>query len=424
MKPLRISTDMARSLAVGAQLLDNEAQISPGKNGILQIINQLGYIQIDTISIIQRSHHHTLWTRYNNYREEMLDDLQTKDRTVFEYWGHAMSYLPMCDYRYVRPKMNKFRNPSSPWVKSQSEKCSHLLRPVLNRIRDEGPLGAKDFAPPPGRKGGTWWDWKPAKVALELLFWQGELMISKRENFQKIYDLTERVLPDHIDTSLPSKEESGIFLVKRSLQALGIASEKNIRRFLQAESARDSDIQIASSEEVSQSLKELIAAGEVIPVILEDNKSLPYYMLSEATDKINQYRSANGKVSLLSPFDNLIIQRDRVKRIFGFNYALECYLPPAKRTFGYFVLPILCGHNFAGKIDPKADRKNRKMIINNLLLEQRTEDSDDFLHSLAAELVKMARFNQCERVTILKMSPVKLKPVLQRFIKLALSNLK
>ncbi|MEJ2051105.1 MAG: crosslink repair DNA glycosylase YcaQ family protein [Calditrichota bacterium] len=424
MKPLSISTDLAKSLAVSAQLLDNETQISHGKDGILQIINQLGYIQIDTISIIRRSHHHTLWTRYNNYQEEMLDELQAKDRTIFEYWGHAMSYLPMSDYRYALHKMHKFRNSSSPWAKYQSAKCSHLLKPVLNRIRDEGPLGAKDFAPPPGRKGGTWWDWKPAKVALELLFWQGDLMISKRENFQKIYDLTERILPDHIDISLPSKEESGLFLVKRSLQALGIASEKDIRRFLQTESARDSDIQIASNKEISQTLKELTAAGEAIPVIVEDNKSLSYYMLPEATDKINRNKLADGKIFLLSPFDNLIIQRDRVKRIFGFDYALECYQPPAKRTFGYYVLPILWGHNFVGKLDPRADRNNRRMIINNLSLEKRAEDSDNFLNSLATELVKMARFNQCEQITVRKMSPAKLKPVLYRFIKQALLNFK
>ena len=424
MKPLGISTDLARSLAVNAQLLDNETQISRGKNGILQIINQLGYVQIDTISIIRRSHHHTLWTRYNNYQEEMLDELQAKDRTIFEYWGHAMSYLPMSDYRYALPKMQKFRNPSSSWVKYQYRKCSNLFAPVWDRIRAEGPLGAKDFAPPPGRKGGTWWDWKPAKVALELLFWQGDLMISKRENFQKIYDLTERVLPDHIETSLPSKEESGIFLVKRSLQALGVAPEKDIRRFLQAESARDSDIQIASSGEISRSLKELIAAGEVTPAILENNKSLPYYMLSVATDKINRPKLADGKVYLLSPFDNLIIQRDRMKRIFNFDYALECYLPPAKRTFGYFVLPILWGHNFVGKLDPKADRKNHKFIINNLLLGKEIENSDNFLHSLSAELVKMAQFNQCEQITVRKMSPAKLKPVLHRFIKQALLNFK
>jgi uncharacterized protein YcaQ len=417
MKPISIPKNMARSLAVKTQLLDNDAKIDSGKNGILQIVDQLGYIQIDTISIIQRSHHHTLWTRHAQYQVELLDELQVKDRAIFEYWGHAMSYLPMSDYRFALPKMKKFRNPSSPWVKHQSEKCSHLLEPVLNRIRDEGPLGAKDFAPPPGRKGGTWWDWKPAKVALELLFWRGELMISKREKFQKVYDLTERVIPNHIDTSLPAEEELGGFLVNRALQALGIASEKDVRRFLQAESARDSDMQIAGKETISRSLNQLIVNGEVIPINLENDKSSLYYVHSNTLDKINSQKSPNRNVFLLSPFDNLIIQRDRLKRIFDFDYALECYLPPAKRSFGYFTLPILWGHDFVGKIDPKADRKNKTLVINNLLVEQRVAGLEDFLSSLARSIAEFTRFNQCESVKIVKLSPAKLKPVLNRMIK-------
>jgi hypothetical protein len=288
---------------------------------------------------------------------------------------------------------------------------------VLNRIRDEGPLGAKDFAPPPGRKGGAWWDWKPAKVALELLFWQGKLMISKRVNFQKIYDLTERVISDHIDTRLPTAEELGLFLVNRALQALGIASERDIWRFLQAESARDSDMQLAGKETISRSLSQLIVNREVIPINLENDKSSLYYMHSNTLDKINSQKSPNTNVYLLSPFDNLIIQRDRLKRIFDFDYALECYLPAAKRTFGYFTLPILWGNNFVGKIDPKADRKNKTLVINNLIIEQSAADSDDFLSSLAKSIAEFTRFNQCGRVRISKLSPAKLKPVLNRMIK-------
>jgi len=328
-----------------------------------------------------------------------------------------MAYLPMADYRFALPKMNKFRNPSSPWVKYQSEKCGHLLKPVLNRIHKEGPLGARDFALPPGHKGGTWWDWKPAKVALELLFWQGKLMISKREKFQKVYDLTERVIPNHIETTPPTEEELGVFLANRALRAMGIASEKDIRRFLQAESARDSDMQIASRELISRSLNQLIVNGEVIPINLENDKSSLYYVHSNTLDKINSQKSPNRNVFLLSPFDNLIIQRDRLKRIFDFEYALECYLPPTKRTFGYFTLPILWGNNFVGKIDPKADRKNKTLLINNLLLEQSVEESDDFLSSLGKSIAEFTRFNQCESVKIVKLSPAKLKPVLNRMIK-------
>ena len=143
------------------------------------------------------------------------------------------------------------------------------MQPVLERIRKDGPLGAKDFEAPPGKRGGTWWDWKPAKLALEMLFWKGDLMITERRNFQKIYDLTERVLPNDIDTSIPSNDELGHFIVRRALSAYGVAREREIRSFMQPEAARDSDIQAASKDIISNSLNNLIETCEVIQIQIE-----------------------------------------------------------------------------------------------------------------------------------------------------------
>lgn len=231
-KKIRISSKQARRIVLNAQLLGSGIKLSKGKEGIAQTIEKLGYIQIDTIAVIERAHHHTLWCRRADYDPIMLHELQTKDRRVFEYWGHAMSYLPISDYRYFLPKMRNFENPKSKWAEISLAKCGHLMQPVLERIRKEGPLSSKDFKPPPGTKRGNWWDWKPAKIALEMLFWKGDLMVTERRNFQKVYDLTERVLPGNVDTSIPDKDETGQFLVRRSLSANGILQEKEIFNFL------------------------------------------------------------------------------------------------------------------------------------------------------------------------------------------------
>ena len=153
-------------MAVRGQLLDGQSKLSKGKRGVAQTIAQLGYIQIDTIAVIQRTHHHTLWARLPDYHPDMLHTLQTKNRSVFEYWGHALAYLPMQDYRYFLPRIENFQNSRSRWIKERREKAAPAMQPVLKRIREEGPLGAKDFEAPPNKKSGNWWDWKPAMVSI------------------------------------------------------------------------------------------------------------------------------------------------------------------------------------------------------------------------------------------------------------------
>jgi uncharacterized protein YcaQ len=360
---------IARRLVLNSQLLGGSFQIEKTKEGIIQVINRLGYVQIDTIAAVKRSHHHTLWTRLSNYHEDLLNELQSKDRRIFEYWGHAMSYLPMSDYRYSLPRMRNFRNPTHKWIQQQSEKCAHLIEPTLKRIREDGPLSAKDFAASSEKKGGTWWDWKPAKFALELLYWRGDLMISERRNFQKIYDLTERVLPENIDTNMPHENELGQFFVRRALGALGIASEKEIQKFMQPDTARDSDFQAVGREILKKALNSLIDSREITPINISEFKDKIYYALTDAVVNIDQINRTKKQIHFLSPFDNLIIQRERTKQFFDFDYALECYLPETKRRYGYFVFPMLWGENFVGRFDPKADRQKKSMIIHNLYFE-------------------------------------------------------
>ena len=416
MKKTKISLKQARRIALKAQLLDGGVKLTKGKEGVAQTIEKLGYVQIDTIAVIERAHHHTLWSRRADYTPEMLHELQTKDRRVFEYWGHAMSYLPMSDYRYFLPKMRNFENPRSKWAEISLAKCGHLMQPVLERIRKEGPLCSRDFKPPPGKKRGNWWDWKPAKIALEMLFWRGDLMVTERRNFQKVYDLTARVLPGHVDTSIPGDDETGQFLVQRALSANGILQEKEILSFLQPNAGRDSDLRVANSDIILNSLHGLIDAGQVTPLKIAGENDADYYALSKIFEKSTKSVKRQPRVFILSPFDNLIIQRKRIKNLFGFNYSLECYVPASKRKFGYFTLSILWGENFVGRLDSKADRKKKAFIVRKLAFESTLKDLNVFLPAFAKKLTDFARFNRCDRIQLVKVTPSKIKADLKRLL--------
>jgi uncharacterized protein YcaQ len=415
-KKTQISLMQARRIILNAQLLGSGAKLAKGKEGIARTIEKLGYVQIDTIAVIERAHHHTLWSRRADYDPKMLHELQAKDRRVFEYWGHAMSYLPMSDYRYFLPKMRNFENPKSKWAKVSLTKCGHLTQPVLERIRKEGPLSSKDFKPPPGTKRGNWWDWKPTKIALEMLFWKGDLMITERRNFQKVYDLTERVLPEHVDTSVPNNNEIGQFLVRRALSANGFLQEKEIFNFLQPGAGRDSDIQAANGDTILKSLHDLIGVGQVIPLKIAGGYDVNYYALSEIIDKSAKFGKRQPRVFILSPFDNLMIQRRRIKNLFGFDYSLECYVPASKRKFGYFTLSILWGETFVGRLDAKADSEKKTFIVRKLTFESNPKYLDDFLPIFAKKLADLARFNRCDKIQLLKVTPSKIKVNLKRIV--------
>ena len=406
---IEISKERACRLALACQLLDGEASTLPtGKEGVARTIEALGYVQIDTIAVVARAHHHTLWTRRPDYRPDMLHSLQVDDRRIFEYWGHAASYLPMADYRYYLPRMRRHGVPDDGWVSRRPEVLD-LLDPVLERVRAEGPLAARDFDPPPGTKRSGWWDWKPAKSALELLFWRGELMISERRGFEKVYDLTERVLPAWVDTRLPDDDEVARFVIGRALSAQAVAAEREIVDYIHA----------APKKSVSLALGEMVSSGEVVQVEVE-GLALPYYALPATLEAIDRLGPPPPRAALLSPFDNLIIHRQRTSDLFGFDYSLECYTPAARRRYGYFVLPILWRDQLVGRLDPKADRQARELIVRNLVIEPTFDQIDAFLPDLAAALAAFARFNECERVTFELASPAWLPAAIAPVVRHAL----
>ena len=384
----------ARRLAIHSQGLDGRWRLARGKEGVARTIERLGYVQIDTIAVVQRAHHHTLWSRRPDYTPEMLHELQAVDRRVFEYWTHAASYVPMSDFRYYRPRMRGHASGGRTrhWLEANAKLVEH----VLKRIATEGRLGSADFADPRGKRG-TWWDWKPAKQALEMLFSAGKLMVAERRNFHRLYDLTERVLPPGIDTTEPSPDEMSRFRVRRALAGHGMAK-----------------LGEREGKGAAEALEELISAGEVVAVKVAGADEEPQYALREALEEAARASRTKKRLHLLSPFDNLIISRHRLRELFDFDYSLECYRPAPKRRYGYFCLPILWGDEFVGRLDPKADRKQKTLLIRKVILEPDSCGRTDFLPALAAKLWALAAFNECERVVIERTTPAKLKAALRR----------
>jgi uncharacterized protein YcaQ len=291
----------ARKLVLLSQRLPPTKKNGRTIAATLSAIEHLGYIQIDTISAIQRAHHHTLWNRNPRYKTSHLDQL-IADKQVFEYWSHAVAYLPMRDYRYSLPRKQAIASgDQNHWYKRDER----LMKSVLRRIATEGPLMAKDFEHT-GKKSGEWKS-KPAKRALEYLFMQGELMVPFRVNFQKVYDLTERVLPEDADITLPSPEEYALFLITRYLKANGIGQSSEIVYLLKN-----------TKQLVTDTLREMVLSGELLQVNVG---KMTYYALPASLELLRK-PLRRSKLKILSPFDNLLIQRKRIQTLFYFDYLL------------------------------------------------------------------------------------------------------
>ena len=323
---------------IRALVLERQYIHRPWPGDLAGMIGHLGALQLDAIQVISRAHHHQLYNRLPGYREAHLAEAERR-REIFEYWSHAAAYLPMEHYRYARVRMNRIREGQRHWF----EKNAKLCRYVLDRVRAEGALKASDFVQ---AKGG-WWDWSEEKKALEQLFHEGELMVSHRDGFQKVFDLPERLLPSHIATDAATDAEYGGHLVRTFLACQGVGREGEIAYL------RPKDRPL-----IKAAVAAMLRSGEL-------REQAGELMLVESTDSQSPAKPGR-RVRLLSPFDPVLLQRKRLQRLFGFDYQLECYLPAAKRRFGYFGLPILYGERFVGVADLKADRAGGVLRIKSL----------------------------------------------------------
>lgn len=383
-----LSVKQARKLVLLSQKLPPAKQSGTAISATLAAIEHLGYIQIDTISVIERAHHHTLWNRNQRYQPKQLDDLIAQKK-VFEYWSHAAAYLPMCHYRYSLPRKQAFLNGEQKHWFDPDEK---LMTLVKDRIKAEGPLMAKDFDDKTGKLGE--WKSKPSKQALETLFMQGDLMISSRKKFHKVYDLTERVVPEGTDISVPSVEEQTRFLIKQYLLANGVGQAAEMAYLLKN-----------TKPLVTKTLQEMTLSGELLELKVVGDT---YYALPESMALLDK-PLARSKLKILSPFDNLLIQRKRMKALFDFDYLIECYVPEAKRQYGYFSLPILWDGKLIARMDCKVDRKTSILHINHLAMESSKIKQEAFSIALLKELESFMIFNGCESFQLHRTTPSNLK---------------
>ncbi len=386
---LRRPKDMARlrRLALSAQGLLNTQPFGLGLAGARKAIKHLGYVQIDTISVVERAHHHVFHARVPNYKPSMTNQLLLNG-DIFEYWAHAAAFLPMDDFRYSLPYKSALKSGQTHWFRNRDEK---LMNELMARVRTEGPIKSRDIeSDATGRAG--WWDWKPAKKALEQLYMEGDLMVSNREGFEKTYDLTERVLPSDVDTNMPSMEEFAEHLVDRQLHCHGFASLKGLTYLRRNAELRKAVKSVVNEKLAQGGLEEVkIYSGEVFII--------------QAGTLERRLPRLSSRMQILSPFDNAVIQRARLKSLFQFDFQIECYVPAANRQFGYFCLPLLYRDKFVGRMDCKAHRKNRHFEIKYLHFEQHEFNEDEIIFAFVEALEKFCLFQDCDTVSLAKVHP-------------------
>lgn len=364
-----LSIVQARRLALAAGAGFHRPQ-GRGPSAVANLVDRIGYVQIDTISVVERAHHHILATRLPGYQREWLDRA-----SLFEYWAHAAAYLPWRDFRYTLPRKERIKANGHDWFRAERAEADR----VLERICAEGPLMARHFEMT--KRTAGWWDWKPAKRALEYLFMGGELMVV-RQGFQKVFDLTERVLPQGTDTRSPTPREQATWYVDRTLDAWGLA-------------ARDEFAYQRNehTEGIDAVLREMEEDERLVRVTVEGMPKLSYWVRPTYLEQIDDLKVSDKTLRILSPFDPFLIHRKRLSRLFGFNFAIECYLPAAKRTFGYFALPLFQDNAFVGLLDAKADRATGTLVVRNLRYDGLPKNRARFDQSLNSALVKFSDFN-------------------------------
>ncbi|WP_143821071.1 winged helix-turn-helix domain-containing protein [Motiliproteus sp. MSK22-1] len=385
-----------RRIALFHQGLTRKKPFGKGIQATEKALQHLGYVQIDTLSVVERAHHHTLWTRIPDYQSKYLNKL-VQERKAFEYWFHAASYLPIRDYQFALRKMAAIKSGESHYHSTVDPKC---MRYVMDRIRGEGPLKARDFESATS-KNGKWWNWKPTKRALEKLFMQGDLMISSRDGMEKVYDLAENFLPEGVNTCEPSLAEFSEYLVRTSLNANGFTTIKQLAHLRKGTSLR---------KKIHNILQQKIEQGEVAELSI-DGMPPVYASINALEAKI---RLSGQRVRLLSPFDNAVIHRDRVQQLFGFDYRLECYTVKEKRQFGYFCLPVLYGDQLVGRVDCKAHRRMSLFEIIHLHVNDKVRDPECFIALFTQEVRRFAAFNGCHSVILSSVSPKKLESVVRK----------
>ncbi len=371
----------ARRVALAASgFADPLPSGAPDRRHLRRVLRRTLLLQIDSVNVLERAHYLPAFSRLGPYDKALVDRAAYRDRELFEYWGHEASLLPVALHPLLRWRMERARRLEEGWggpLRAMRERPDFVAG-VLDRVREQGPVGAGELREGP-RRGGAWWDWDEAKVALEYLFWSGEVTTHSRRGFERLYDLTERVLPREVlDAPTPTREDAQRELLRLSAQAQGVASAKSLRDHFRLRPEADAG------------LRDLVDAGELQPVRVEGR---PWYLAAGAARPRRVRRSA-----LLSPFDPLVWERARTEALFGFRYRIEIYVPAPQRVHGYYVLPFLHDERLAARVDLKADRPGRVLQVLGAFAEP--GGRPDLPGALAAELRSLAAWQGLDDVVV------------------------
>ncbi len=400
MTELTLSLAAARALHLAAQGLLQPRRRKARKDDVLDTIRQMGVLQIDTIHVVARSPYLVLWSRLGDYPQAWLAQL-LEEGALFEYWAHEACFVPIEDYGLLRHRMLDPASMGWKYSASWMQERRAEVDAVLEHIRVHGPTRSSDFERSDGQRSG-WWGWKPEKRSLEVLFTAGQLMIAGRHNFQRIYDLAERVLPDWHDSRMPSMEQTQRTLLLKAVKALGLARASWISDYYRSKAPR---LDPATLVESGLLLRARVAGWDDPVYIHPDHAQLAADAAAGAL--------APTLTTILSPFDPVVWDRRRAQELFDFDYRLECYTPAEKRVHGYFVLPILRRGALVGRIDAKAHRGNAIFELKTLSLESGVRLSERFLRDVAAAVQRCADWHGCPQVQVTRADPAEFGVQLQ-----------
>jgi hypothetical protein len=374
--PPTIPTSEARRIWLRAQRLDTPEPFGSGPEATQAAVAHLGYVQIDTINVIERCHHHILYSRIPGYRRADLAHAQSVDKSVFEYWTHALAYASTADIRYFLPAMKAHRDEPKRWsaVGGRDE-----TRKLLSRIRKNGALTIRDIDTDVlVEKAHLWASKKPSKGLLERAFYDGELVISARSGMLKTYELFDRHFAWEKRPTPASDRQVAAYKLDRALRSQGFVSLDSICH-----------LDAPAKKTVAEHIAARVRRKALVPVRIEGAEKVPHWIAPELLEPADA--PDTGLVHILSPFDPLIIQRKRTKLVFGYDHVFEAYVPKEKRVYGYFALPVLVGDRIVAVLDLKTDRAAGKLLI-----QQWTwlpgEESADMKTAIEAELQRFERF--------------------------------
>ncbi|WP_299701410.1 crosslink repair DNA glycosylase YcaQ family protein [uncultured Tateyamaria sp.] len=390
MTPFTLTNTQSRRVFLDRHALSDTPGGPAHGDALLDLITRLGFVQLDSINTVARAHDLILFTRKPRYRPKNLRNLYERDRSLFEHWTHDAAVIPASFYPYwhLRRERDSARLRER-WSEWRRDGFEAKFQPVLDQIREQGPCCSGDVGEGEKRGSGGWWDWHPSKTALEYLWRSGALQVVKREGFQKYYDLTERVLDTRTIGNAPDTEETVDWCCREALDRLGFATHGELAAFWDHISPAEAKDWCISS----------LASGRIVQVHVTDvdGSTRPAYAWPTLPDDPSLEQVPTSRLRVLSPFDPALRDRKRAERLFGFAYRIEIFVPEPKRTYGYYVFPLMEGDRIVGRVDMKAHRADDVLRVRALWPERKVRWGKGRQAAFEAELdrvIKLAGVSQ------------------------------